>query len=219
MPSEEVLTALEDLHKEMDRMQPVVKQVEIVQGLIDQVTELPDHYFKLIKEIKGQEEAFKKQLSSELSTHAEHLRQDVSQINKQSAEVNKSLSEHQKNLAVHDENLAVTREGLQNYLNSMVSMQIGERLDHLLKTSELKFEKLDATASAIQLGVQNIQGRIDLLESNISNRIREEGERTHAVLQQIDVAIASSNKKAKVLSIITWLLIIAGVTLILFLKK
>jgi uncharacterized membrane-anchored protein len=208
MPSEVVLGALEELHLQIERMQPAIRQVEIAEELINEVKKLPEEHVNLIGRIKEQELRFKDKISNELKGYAQELGQQVNVVVK-------TADGTMSNLAKHDEQLQALRENIKVYYNKMSGMQLDLRLDSIQRTCESKLEKLDASTGAIQMGIQNIQGRLDLIETNIANRLKEEGDKQRAMLVQVQ----SQLKQQRVLTILTWVLIVIATAAILVLKK
>lgn len=208
MPSEIVLGALEELHQQIERMQPAIRQVEIAEELINEVKKLPEEHLSLIGRIKEQELRFKDKISNELKGYAHELGQQVDVV-VQTA--NGTMS----NLAMHDEQLQGLRENIKVYYNKMLGMQLDLRLDAIQRTCESKLEKLDASTGAIQMGIQNIQGRLDIIETNISNRLKEESDKQKVMLLQVQ----SQLKQQRVLTILTWVLIVMATATVLILRK
>lgn len=102
----------------------------------------------------------------------------------------------------------------------------------------IRIDKLDANISGILTAIQNLQGRLDLVERNFSDKLRDTSnnqksalselskdinEKTQSTLSAILIVekkLLTFNKSQVNRTIITWILLVAGfVTLILLCKK
>jgi len=94
----------------------------------------------------------------------------------------------------------------------------------------IRFDKLDANISGIITAIQNIQARLESLERNIFDKLKDSSERQ---LSRIDLLqnnskqdhialqhqIKSSQKKQNIYAFITWLILIAGFSIIILTIK
>lgn len=102
----------------------------------------------------------------------------------------------------------------------------------------LRLDKLDANIAGILTAIQNLQGRLDLVERNFGDKLRDASDNQKSVLGELTKDInakiqiilsAFSNleqkmhaieKSQKAITIVTWVLLVAGfVILILFYKN
>lgn len=211
-PSEQVLQALEELHQQIDRMQPAIRQVEIAEQLISEVRKIPEQYIELLGKLGNQEQKFKEQLTNALESQASELKRQVKTVVDSAGRMIDGAKDINKNLS------ALTGD-IKAYYNKMSGMQLDVRLDTLQNTLTTRFEKLDTHTSSLLLGIQNIQGELDLLESNIGSRLQDEAEKQKIILHQIQSQIKTSERRQKVFFIVTSLLIAISTTLILIIRK
>lgn len=102
----------------------------------------------------------------------------------------------------------------------------------------IRIDKLDANISGILTAIQNLQGRLDLVERNFSDKLRDSGDKQKSVLNELSTDVnakiqsalgAIFNLEQKILAIqnsqnnktiITWVLLAVGFfTIILLCKK
>ncbi len=93
----------------------------------------------------------------------------------------------------------------------------------------IRIDKLDANIAGISAGVQNLQGRLDLVESNLKERLWEVAEKqTHVILtlkDQLLTALQNQNLEVKKIqkrqlswSVITLVAIVVSFLIVFFLK-
>lgn len=94
----------------------------------------------------------------------------------------------------------------------------------------IRIDKLDANISGILTAIQNVQGRIESVERNISEKLKETSEKQSSVLSTfqeklmqsltgIDQELKTNAKKQLTNNYITWGLIIIGVIIITLIIK
>lgn len=154
----------EQLKSEADKVSSEVKQ--IIQNLketqnhtsqnISEIAEnIENKQIDLIKTVKETDESFKKELKEQLKTEADKVTSEVNQIiqklNDTLTALNSEIIDLEKlKKTINDFHLEITR------------INFPQRL-----------EKIDANISGIMAAVQAVQSRIDSLERNITDRLKE----------------------------------------------
>ncbi len=64
MLSQEVLTALESLHREIERLEPAIKHVETAQQVTQTVKAIPQKHLEFLQEVKGNDAKHKDELKN-----------------------------------------------------------------------------------------------------------------------------------------------------------
>lgn len=131
---------------------------------------------------------------------AMHLRL-VEQIKEEDADFKKSLSdsaaEIQQQVKKEQQYLAELKDRVNNYYDKLERIAFPERLD-----------KLDNSVSSVVLAIQSTQNRIENLERNLTDRIKEGAEQQrqmHATLQE---TISNATRKQRVTANITWTIMV-----------
>jgi chromosome segregation ATPase len=270
MASQEVLTALESLHREIEKLEPAIKHVETAQQVTQTVKAIPQKYVEFLQEVKGNDLKHKEELKnlfakdlSKLSEENKKLQKTTTEIQQQVKleqetsnkfkekllqEVKESDTLHKKELkdlfaielaSISDENkkllkttselqqqvkleteaLAKLKETVQSFHERVEKINFPERLD-----------KLDANVAGIMAAIQSVQSRLDGLERNISDRLRDMHDyqkETRATLQSgleqtktvLQTAIDVAAKKQQTLTYITWTLVVVAIIITFVLKK
>lgn len=208
MPSKEVLTALQELHEELEKLEPAIRHIEAAEQVTRTVKEIPERHKKLIEEINQTDKAHKQELKVLLQNHSNTL---ISEI-KRTIESNDSIQAIIRTQLVSIEKLRVT---IESFHERIERIKFPERLD-----------KLDATVSGIMVAVQAIQSRLDLVERNLTDRLKDLSvlyKSNHDILNkrfdEIMSATIKLNKRRDVMTFVTWILIILGSAVIFYFKK
>lgn len=210
MPSQEVLTALESLHREIEKLEPAIRHVETAQQVTQTVKAIPQKHVELLQEVKTSDAKHKEELKTLFA-------KELSGFTEENKKLQKTTTEIQQQVKLEQEALANLKETVQSFHERVEKINFPERLD-----------KLDANVAGIMAAIQSVQSRLDGLERNISDRLRDMQDyqkETRAVLQSgleqsktaLQTAVDTAAKKQQTLTYITWTLIVTGI-IILFLR-
>ena len=207
MASEKVLQSLEALHRELDKLSPAIEHVATAQKITKTVEGIPDKHLELIKSIKQTDEDFKKELKEKLQSEASKVTIEVNQIIQKFKDTQDLL----KGEIIDLEKLKKT---IKDFHVEIVRINFPERLD-----------KMDANISGIMAAVQAVQSRLDSLERNITDRLKDTADyqkemktAIQASLELNKAAIEASAKKQQTQTYITWALIVIATIAIIALK-
>ena len=125
----------------------------------------------------------------------------------------------QQQVKLEQESLAKLKETVQSFHERVEKINFPERLD-----------KLDANVAGIMAAIQSVQSRLDGLERNISDRLRDIHDyqkETRIALQSgldqtkitLRTAVDAAAKKQQKFTYITWTLVLATMIITFVLKK
>jgi len=208
MASEKVLQSLETLHRELEKLSPAIKHVETAQKIAETVKDIPHKHLELIKSVKQTDEDFKKDLKEQLKNEASKI----------SVEVNKillSFKDTQGLLKGEIIDLEKLKKTIKDFHVQIVRINFPERLD-----------KIDANISGIMAAVQAVQSRLDSLERNITDRLKDSSDfqkemktAIQTSLEQNKAANEAIAKKQQTNTYITWGLIVLAVIVLIIIRK
>ncbi len=155
MASQEVLTALEALHREIEKLEPAIKHVETAQQVTQTVKTIPQKHVELLQEVKSNDAKHKDELKNLFA-------KELSGFTEENKNLQKTTTEIQQQIKLEQEALAKLKETVQSFHERVEKINFPERLD-----------KLDANVAGIMAAVQAIQSRLDTIERNISEKIRD----------------------------------------------
>lgn len=202
MASQQVLTELEELHRQLERLKPAIKHVEMAEQVLTGVQQIPFKHQELLEIIKKEDTDFKNDLTG-------LMRQSHVQMKEENSHLNFTTSEIQQQVKREQQYLAELREKVNNYYDIIERINFPDRLD-----------KLDNNISAVVLAVQSVQNRLDNLERNLVDRIKETAEQQKQSLTKLQEMVAEGTQKQKVMGYVTWgLIIIAAAAIVLVLKR
>lgn len=212
MASQEVLTALETLHREIEKLEPAIKHVETAQQVTQTVKAIPQKHVELLTEVKNNDAKHKEELKNLFA-------KELSGFTEENKKLQKSTTEIQQQVKLEQEALAKLKETVQSFHERVEKINFPERLD-----------KLDANIAGIMSAVQAIQGRLDIVERNIADKIRDVQDyqkETRAALQSgleqtktsLQTAVDAATKKQQTFTYITWALVVVVIIITFVLKK
>jgi chromosome segregation ATPase len=212
MASQEVLTALETLHREIEKLEPAIKHVETAQQVTQTVKAIPQKHVELLQEVKSNDAKHKDELKNLFA-------KELSGFTEENKKLQKTTTEIQQQVKLEQEALAKLKETVQSFHERVEKINFPERLD-----------KLDANVAGIMAAIQSVQSRLDGLERNISDRLRDMQDyqkETRAALQSgleqtktaLQTAVDTAAKKQQTLTYITWALVVVAIIITFVLKK
>ncbi len=110
-----------------------------------------------------------------------------------------------------------------NLLNTSIASQIEtiykltEKLDNV--DFPIRLDKIDANIAGIMAAIQSTQSRLDNVERNLSDKMRDFSDRQKEEMQSMKSFIDASAKKQQTNSYITWALVAIGIVTIILLCK
>jgi hypothetical protein len=155
MASPEVITALESLHREIEKLEPAIKHVETAQLVTQTVKTIPQKHVELLTEIKNIDTKHKEDLKKLFTNELSNLTDENKKLQNTTVEI-----QNQVKLELEELNLLLMK--VKAFHQKVEQINFPERLD-----------KLDATVSGIISSVQLVQGRLDIIERNVSDKIRD----------------------------------------------
>lgn len=208
MASQEVLTALETLHREIEKLEPAIKHVETAQQVTQTVKAIPQKHVELLQEVKSNDAKHKDELKNLFA-------KELSGFTGENKKLQKTTSEIQQQVKLEHEALAKLKETVQSFHERVEKINFPDRLD-----------KLDANVAGIMAAIQSVQSRLDGLERNISDRLRDmqdyqkETRDTFQIgLEQskraLQSALDSISKKLQLFTYVTWAMILVAIIFIL----
>lgn len=82
----------------------------------------------------------------------------------------------------------------------------------------IRIDKLDANISGILIAIQNVQGRLDIVEGNIGVKIKDSADKHAVLLSNLNKELLVLAKKQQTNTYITWTLIIISLIVIFLFK-
>ncbi len=212
MASQEVITALESLHREIEKLEPAIKHVETAQQVTQTVKAIPQKHVELLTEVKNNDAKHKEELKNLFA-------KELSGFTEENKKLQKTTTEIQQQVKLEQEALAKLKETVQSFHERVEKINFPERLD-----------KLDANVAGIMAAIQSVQSRLDGLERNISDRLRDMQDyqkETRAALQSsleqtktaLQTTVDAAAKKQQTFTYITWALVVVAIIITFVLKK
>ena len=208
MASQEVLAALESLHVELEKLQPAIKHIETAQEVVKIVQVIPQKHLDLLEKITKSDSEFKNVLKKAFE-------EEIKIISAETKKLQETTTRIQEEVKAEQKALASLGETVRSFHERVEKINFPERLD-----------KLDANVAGIMAAVQSVQSRLDSVERNISDRLKdmagylkESVTKLYSSMEQTKTSIKEgidlSAKRNRVLTYITWgVIVIVGVMII-----
>jgi hypothetical protein len=186
MASQQVLTALEELHQELSKLTPAIRHIEAAAKVADTVKDIPQKHLDLLNDLKNADTIYKAELNGMFNT-------ELAQLAEESKKIAQSTREIQQQAKTDLDALVKVRESVQLFHDRIERINFPDRLD-----------KLDTNVSGIMLATQSIQNRLDNLERNLTDRLKELGDRQKEAQEVLNQSMTTSFKKNQLIMYITW---------------
>lgn len=198
MPSNEVVAALESLHREIEKLEPAIKHVETALQVTETVREISQKHVDLIELLRDEDVNHKNELITTFTT-------EIAEITDTNKTLHDNTIEIQQQVQLEQRALTELSEKVLSLHDRIAAINFPERLD-----------RLDANVAGIMAAVQSVMSRLDSLERNIHDRLDILKENQKDSTTAIKLAIDEASKKSQRFNFITWLLIIGVVFLLLY---
>jgi predicted nuclease with TOPRIM domain len=124
MPSQEVLTALESLHRELEKLEPAVKHIETAQLITQTIKLIPDKYMELIKDVKECDIKFKGELKA-------LFEKEITEVSVETEMLQIITKEIQQQIKIELGDLSRLNETIKSFHERVEKINFPVRLDEL----------------------------------------------------------------------------------------
>lgn len=211
MASQEVLSALEILHREIEKLEPAIKHVETAQQVTQTVKAIPQKYIEFLHEVKISDAKYKEELTI-------LFEKEVSSFTEENKTLQKTTTEIQRQVKLEQEGLAKLKETILAFHNNVEKINFPKRL-----------EDLDSGVTVNLNAIKSIQGRLDLIESSINDKFKniqkyeietraELEDRIKKSRNEILIALDFASNKHQKFSYVTWVLTVLTFIILLLNK-
>jgi chromosome segregation ATPase len=211
MASQEVLSALESLHREIEKLEPAIKHVETAQQVTQTVKAIPQKHVELLQEVKSNDIKHKDELKNLFV-------KELSGFTEENKKLQKNTNVIQQQVQLEQEALSKLRDTVQNFYDQVDKINFPKRL-----------KDIDSGVSSNLNAIHSVQGRFDLIESNLSEKLKDlkiKETETRNILEneiknlkkEILNTIELANKRQRIFSFITWTITALSFLFIFFIK-
>ena len=201
MPSPEVLTALEKLKDELTQIQPAIRHIESAASAAEKIKDIPQRHLDLLAELRKVDTVYKAELKGVFNT-------ELVNLTGESKKIAQSTVELQQGLKADLEALVAVRESVKTFHDRVERINFPERLD-----------KLDTTISGIMLAIQSVQQRVESMERNVLDRLKETAERQRETQGALQQNLEKGFRQQRVTVYVTWALIVFSVLVLVLAKR
>lgn len=211
MPSQDVLSALESLHREIEKLEPAIRHVETAQLVTQTVKAIPEKHMELLQQVKNND-----------AEHKEALKQlfekELSSFTAENKRLQKQANEIQQQILLEQEALAKVKEAIQHFHERVEGINFPERLDKINQTAIETSANVKSAQKDVASFRKSVENTLDKLESSQQDLADQLNTEMLSMKSAFENRIRALKRGNIVLAVITWLLIIAGVVFIKFIK-
>lgn len=194
-----VQEALEQLHRELERLAPAVNHIEAARKVTEEVVKLPELFEEESRSnAKLYVELFH-QYKGKIDLHVEELEKAIFIFKEDSEGLTSSMTEE-------TQKLTELRQRVAEYHEKIASIDFPTRLD-----------KLDATVSGIMAATQTTQGRVDNLERTTSEKVSALSAAVENQQKAVVANIEKANKSTRTLLMVSIVLLVLLLAAVIYL--
>lgn len=223
MASQEVLIALETLHREIEKLEPAIKHVETAQQVTEIIKSIPQKHLDLLKDVKSADTKHKEDLKNLFANNITELSEECNKIQQSTAVIQKAIQSQQKEIDKLLKSISESYSKINDTdipgklldISEFVTANNGF-LDELHKSLPEEFLKLAKDMEKIHSAtIRSLQKILDFQRDN--QIVLQKGlEQTKTALQ---TAVDAAAKKQQTFTYITWALVVVAIIITFVLKK
>jgi ABC-type transporter Mla subunit MlaD len=183
------------------------------------IKQLDDIKKETLEELQKASEAISK---ADFDGKFDNLQKEISVSVKSNNELSEAIEKQKLGEKIEEFERLISKRIHESYKE--VTKNTNEIATNTAKTIQdlnlpIRIDKLDANISGILTAIQNIQGRLDIVERNFGDKLKDTADRQADLLSDISNKLAAVAKKQQTNSYITWaIIIICCIVSILILK-
>jgi ABC-type transporter Mla subunit MlaD len=183
------------------------------------IKQLDDIKKETLEELQKASEAISK---ADFDGKFDNLQKEISVSVKSNNELSEAIEKQKLGEKIEEFERLISKRIHESYKE--VTKNTNEIATNTAKTIQdlnlpIRIDKLDANISGILTAIQNIQGRLDIVERNFGDKLKDTADRQAVLLSDISNKLAAVAKKQQTNSYITWaIIIICCIVSILILK-
>jgi chromosome segregation ATPase len=194
MASTEVINALNNLQKELDRLEPALQHIEATIKVTNLVKEIPNKHLEFVTLLNELDKSLKGDL-------VKYFRDEVEIIKNSNSAVADNIGNLLNRLNAHVDKIAGLNNQIESFHNRVEKINFPERLD-----------KVDATVSGINIGLQNLQTVLLGISTGTQELRKELIASIEKRFDSLDKKIeANQNANSKKLLLITIVVIVSSI--------
>jgi translation elongation factor EF-G len=196
------------------------ERLDIIEATVQEtIKQLDDIKKETLEELQKASEAIYK---TDFDGKFDNLQKEISVSVKSNNELSEAIEKQKLGEKIEEFERLISKRIHESYKE--VTKNTNEIATNTAKTIQdlnlpIRIDKLDANISGILTAIQNIQGRLDIVERNFGDKLKDTADRQAVLLSDISNKLAAVAKKQQTNSYITWaIIIICCIVSILILK-
>ena len=223
MASQEVLTALETLHREIEKLEPAIKHVETAQQVTQLIKSIPQKHIDLLKDVKSIDAKHKEELKHLFATEISELSGECSKIQQATTLIQKAVETQKKEI---DKLLKSISESYEKINDTDISGKLSDISEFAIANNKFLDELYKKLSEGIDRLVKDIEkmhsANIRSLQKVLDFNRESQAKLLNELNQtRIDLKTTVDNaaKKHQTHTYITWALVVVAIIITFVIKK
>jgi ABC-type transporter Mla subunit MlaD len=183
------------------------------------IKQLDDIKKETLEELQKASEAISK---ADFEGKFDNLQKEISVSVKSNNELSEAIEKQKLGEKIEEFERLISKRIHESYKE--VTKNTNEIATNTAKTIQdlnlpIRIDKLDANITGILTAIQNVQGRLDIVERNIGDKLKDTADKQAVLLSDLSKELAAVAKKQQTNTYITWAIIIIGIIVIIFTCK
>jgi ABC-type transporter Mla subunit MlaD len=223
---EELKSTYNSFIKLTDKVSEVISKIESINfperldsieaTVQETIKQLDDIKKETLEELQKASEAISK---ADFDGKFDNLQKEISFSVKSNNELSEAIEKQKIGEKIEEFERLISKRIHESYKE--VTKNTNEIATNTAKTIQdlnlpIRIDKLDANISGILTAIQNLQGRLDIVERNIGDKLKDTADKQAVLLSDLSKELAAIAKKQQTNTYITWaIIIILGIVLVL----
>lgn len=201
MNSQDLLISLESLHKDLETLKPAIEHIDAARQITMAVKGIPQRHIDLINQVTSNDNKHKKELKDLFESELISITDQNKLLSNASLVIQTQVKEE---IVL----IATLKDSISGYYQKIDRINFPERLD-----------KLDANVSGLMASIQASNSRLDNIERNITDKLKDLNESQKTLANMSLQSITKNQKNTNIVVYVCTFILALSIILVKILLK